>query len=388
MPGWLVLMGALAALGPLAIDMYLPSFPAIVEGLNTTQGQVERTLASYLFGMALAQMIYGPLADRYGRKPPLLGGLIIFTIASVGCTLTGDIEHLTLWRIAQAFGGAAGMVIPKAVIRDNFSTRDAAKAMSLLMLIMGVTPILGPILGGQILLFVGWRGIFGLMAIGGALLLLASLLTMRETLAPQNRAPLRVSSIAGNYWQLLRDRQFICFSLSGACGSAGLFTYISGTPRVVMGVYGVAPTYFGFIFGLGAAALILAAQVNARLLDRHTTEKLLKLALISVVVSSAAALALTLLGLLTLPLLMVCLMGFMASQGFVNPNAAALALSRQGMRLGVASALMGTLQMLFGALAGLAISQWQSDTALPLTGILAISTVLSWLFGRIGLRAA
>lgn len=380
-------MGALAALGPLAIDMYLPSFPAIVEGLNTTQGQVERTLASYLFGMALAQVVYGPLADRYGRKPPLVGGLVIFTIASIGCTLTGDIEHLTMWRVAQAFGGAAGVVIPKAVIRDNLGTRDSAKAMSLLMLIMGVTPILGPILGGQILIFVGWRGIFGLMTIGGILLLLASLLTMRETLAPENRTALRIPIIAGNYWALLRDRQFICFSLCGASGSAGLFTYISGTPRALMGVYGVDPAHFGFAFALGAVALITAAQVNARLLDRHGPEKLLKMALASVVISSLAALTLTLLGQLTLSLLMLCLVGFMASQGFVSPNATALALARQGQRLGVASALMGTLQMLFGALAGLAISQWQSETALPVTGVLAVCTILSWLFGRIALRS-
>ncbi|TAL75744.1 MAG: Bcr/CflA family efflux MFS transporter [Burkholderiaceae bacterium] len=381
-------MGALSALGPLAIDFYLPAFPSIVAGLNATQGEVERTLASYLFGLSLAQMAYGPLADRFGRKAPLIGGLAIFTISSIGCTLTGDITHLTLWRVAQAFGGAAGMVIPKAVIRDNFDTRDASKALSLLILIMGVTPILGPVLGGQILLVTGWRGVFGLMAAGGGVLLLMAVFTMRETLPPEKVIALRVPIIAKNYWGLLRDRQFMCFSMAGAFGSAGMFTYISGTPRVLMGIYGVSAQHFGYIFALGAISLIGASQVSARMLDRYSPEKLLKVAQVSIVLTTIAGLVLTMLNVLTLTLLMICLMGFMASQGFVSPNAAALALARQGMRLGVASALMGTLQMLCGALAGLAISDWQSTTALPLTGILAVCALMSWLFGRIALHNA
>src|SRR5690554_2741753 len=159
-PGWLLLMGLLTALGPLATDMYLPAFSAMAGDLNTSHGHIERTLASYLFGLALAQLFYGPLADRYGRKKPLLLGLAVFIIATVGCASATDINHLIVWRIAQAFGGAAGMVIPRAVIRDNFNTRDASKALSIVMLIMGATPILAPILGAQMLLFADWRWIF------------------------------------------------------------------------------------------------------------------------------------------------------------------------------------------------------------------------------------
>src|SRR5690606_19984425 len=344
-PGWLLLMGALTALGPLAIDMYLPSFPAIVQGLGASQGQVERTLASYLLGLAMAQIVYGPLADRYGRKRPLMAGLVIFTIASVGCAFTRDIEHLTSWRVVQALGGAAGMVVPRAVVRDNLNTRDAAKALSLLLRIMGVTPILGPILGGQVLFIAGWRGIFGIMALVGALLLYMTARHMHETLPPEKAVPLHILTIARNYWGLLRDRQFICYALAGGLGGAGIFTYISGSPRVLINIYDIQPQYFGFLFGLCAASLIFSSQFSARLLDRHPPERLRKRAQIGVVVITFAALALTLAGWLTLPLLMLCLMGFMASQGFVNPNAAALALSRQGHRLGVASALMGGVQM-------------------------------------------
>lgn len=381
-------MGALTALGPLAIDMYLPSFPSIAENLGATQGQVERTLASYLVGLALAQMIYGPLADRYGRKPPLIAGLVIFIAATVGCAFTGDIEHLTLWRVAQALGGAAGMVIPRAVVRDNLDTRDAAKALSLLLLIMGVTPILGPIIGGQVLLLTNWRGIFGIMVFAGIVLLVMVVRNMQETLPPEKVVPLRVSTIARNYWGLLRDRQFICYALAGGLGGAGIFTYISGSPRVLINIYGVAPQYFGLLFGLCSGSLIISSQISARLLDRYPPEKLLKFAQMAVVIVTLTGLLLTLTGWLTLPLLVLCLMGFMASQGFVNPNAAALALSRQGHRLGVASAMMGAVQMVCGAIAGISISQWQASTALPLTGILAICTALSWLFGVMARRAA
>ena len=381
-------MGLLSALGPLAIDMYLPAFPAMVHSLNTTQGQVELTLASYLLGLAAAQMFYGPFADRFGRKKPLLMGLVIFIVASVGCSLANDIDHLIWWRIAQAFGGAAGMVIPRAVIRDNFETRDAAKALSLLILILGVTPILAPILGGQMLIFSSWRSIFGFMAFVGVLLLIAVARTMRETLPPENAIPLRLGIIGRNYWGLLRDKKFLCYSLAGGFGSAGLFTYIAGSPRVFIDIYHVDPKYFGVLFGLNAAALIFTSQVSARLLNRHAPETILKKAQIGIVCMSLLGLFFTLAGWLTLPLLMVCLMGFMASQGFVNPNAAALALAHQGKRLGVASALMGTLQMLCGALAGTTISVWQSSTPLPLTGMLAFFAFLSWLFGRIATRAA
>lgn len=386
-PRWLILMGLLTALGPLAIDMYLPAFPAIADGLRTTPGHIERTLASYLFGLAMAQLFYGPFADRYGRKKPLVAGLLIFITASIGCAFTSDIEHLTWWRVAQAFGGAAGIVIPRAVIRDNFDTRDASKALSILMLVMGVTPILAPILGGQVLTFGSWRWIFGIMTICAVGLLIAVVLTMKETLRPERVIPLGFGIIGHNYLALLRHKKFICYTLAGGFGSAGMFAYIAGSPRVFIEIFNVDPRHFGILFGINAAALIIAAQVSARLLNRYSPEAVLKKAQISLVAMTLVALALTLTGLITLLLLMLCLVGFMASQGFVNPNAAALALAEQGKRLGVASALMGTLQMLCGACAGLAVSVWQSPSPLPLTGMLAACACLSWLFGRIALKA-
>lgn len=388
LPPWLILMGALAAIGPLAVDMYLPSFPAIATDLGVQQGLVEQTLATYLLGLALAQLCYGPLADRYGRKIPLLGGLALFVAASLGCASAATIDQLALWRIVQAFGGAAGMVIPRAVIRDHLDTRDAAKALSLLMLVMGVMPILAPLMGAQALLLGSWRTIFHIMAAIGIALWLAVLLSMRESLDPEHVSRFTPRIMASTYLDLLRHKAFMGYALAGGFGSAGLFAYISGSPRVFIVLYGIDPQYFGLLFGLNAAVLIVASQLGARLLNRHTPAVLLKWSLRAMGLVAPVALLLALTGLINLPLLMLCLMCFMASLGFVGPNAAALALTEQGRRLGMASALMGGLQMLCGALSGLAMSTWHTDTPLPLAGILALCATLALLSGRFAARVA
>jgi len=383
LPGWLILMGALTAIGPFAIDMYLPAFPTIAADLGVPRGDVERTLAAYLIGLAMVQVVYGPMADRYGRKPPLLVGLALFMVASLGCALAGSVEALTGWRVVQAMGGAAGIVIPRAVIRDHYETHEAARAMSLLMLIMGVAPILAPLAGGQLLAHGSWRGLFWVMVAGGALLFVAVLRIMTESLAPERAVPLRWHTILANYRGLLAHRGFMSHALAGGFGQAGMFAYIIGSPRVFIELYGVPPQYYGLLFGTNAAALIVCSQISARLLRTHTPRQLQRRALHSLACASLVALALALGGWMTLPLLMPCLIAYMGSQGFVNPNSAALALAEQGKRLGAASALLGTLQLSCGALAGFAVSAWQTDSALPLTATLAACACLSWLAGRV-----
>jgi DHA1 family bicyclomycin/chloramphenicol resistance-like MFS transporter len=185
LPGWLLLMGALTAIGPVSIDMYLPAFPDMATSLGATSGQVERTLAAYLIGMAGAQLIYGPLADRFGRKPPLYGALLVYILASAGCALAPTVEFLTICRVIQAMGGAAGMVISRAVVRDHYSTQEAARALSMLMLVMGIAPILAPLVGSQVLALVGWRGIFALITFAGIALLIAVSRIMVESLPPE-----------------------------------------------------------------------------------------------------------------------------------------------------------------------------------------------------------
>lgn len=381
-PPWLILMGLLTALGPLAIDLYLPAFPLIATDLNTSEASIERTLASYLFGLALAQLFYGPISDRFGRKPPLVFGLTLFSIASMVVAFSQDVEHLTLWRIAQAFGGAAGLVMPRAVIRDQLDTRDAAKALSIIMLIMGATPILAPIVGGQILHFSSWRSLFYIMTFCGVALLVATLVFMRETLDPKHVTTLHPKIIFMNYKELFKHQGFLFYSLAAAFGSAGMFAYISGSPRTFITVFEIPVAWFGALFGLNAFCLILASQIGVRLLNFASPSRLLRLAQNTQLSIVLFGLICTFFGIMNVYGMMAMLMGFMACQGIISPNAAALALSEQGRRLGAASALMGTLQMLCGALAGLAISSWQQLSPLPLATVLALCVIISWFSGR------
>ncbi|SPU53721.1 Bcr/CflA family multidrug efflux MFS transporter [Bordetella trematum] len=388
LPGWLILMGALTALGPFSIDMYLPAFPAMADHLAVPRGDVERTLAAYLVGLAMAQIVYGPIADRYGRKLPVIVGLVLYIVASLGCALASDVQTLSIWRVVQALGGAAGVVIPRAVIRDHYDTQDAARALSLLMLIMGLAPILAPLIGGQLLAFMGWRSLFWLMALAAVALLISVLRIMKESLSADRVVPLRWNTIFGNYGALLRHRRFLAHSLSGGFGQAGMFTYIIGSPRVFIELYGVPAHYYGLLFGANAAALIVGSQISARLLRRLPPATLQRNAQRALAIVGLGGLALALSGTMDLTVLMVCLLGYMFCQGFVNPNSAALALAEQGHRLGAASALLGTLQFSCGAMAGLTISLWQTDSVLPLATVLAACGCLSWAAGCIARKKA
>lgn len=387
LPGWLILMGALTAIGPLSIDMYLPAFPAIASGLGAQSSEVERTLAAYLSGMACAQLIYGPLADRFGRKPPLYGALILYIIASAGCALATSVEVLTICRIFQAMGGAAGMVIPRAVVRDHYSTQEAARALSMLMLIMGIAPILAPVVGAQILAWVGWRGIFVTITLCGIALLWTLSKVMVETLAPEKQIKLSWGNIFRTYGGLLLHRRFMAFALSGGLASATMFSYIVGSPRLFIEHYGVSPQTYGLLFGMNAASLIVGSQVCARLLKHHSPMKILPWALGGMMTAGLVALLFALTHLASLQSVMGCMLVFMFCYGFVGPNSAALALSDQGHQLGSASALMGTLSISCGALAGLLVSLMQMPGPMPLALSMAGCTTLACLSGALARRA-
>ena len=308
LPGWLLLMGALTAIGPVSIDMYLPAFPEMATNLGATGSQVERTLAAYLIGMAGAQLIYGPLADRFGRKPPLYGALLVYILASAGCALAPTVEFLTVCRVVQAMGGAAGMVISRAVVRDHYSTQEAARALSMLMLVMGIAPILAPLLGGQVLAITGWRGIFAVITLAGIALLIAVSRIMVESLPVEKQVALSWGHIFRTYWGLATHRRFVAFALSGGMGSATMFGYIVASPRLFIEHFGVSPQAYGFIFGLNALSLIVGSQVSARLLKTYRPEKLLPWALRAMMAAGLSALALSLLGWVTMPLIMLCMM--------------------------------------------------------------------------------
>ncbi|PUA17999.1 Bcr/CflA family multidrug efflux MFS transporter [Glaciimonas sp. PCH181] len=375
LPGWLILLGALTAIGSLSIDMYLPSFPTIAKDFGVGSNLVQLTLASFLVGLAVGQMFYGPLSDHFGRKPPLYFGLGLYTLASIACLFAPDVTTLIFARFMQGLGGCAGMVVGRAVIRDRMGAAGSAKAFSLLMLVMGIAPILAPLIGGGVLALWGWRVIFGGLAVFGLVCLIAIHTTMKETLDRQHTAPLHLGRVLKQYGGLMLDRQFVAYTLCGGLLQAGMFAYITGSPFVLIELHGIKPENFGWVFGTNAFGLIAASQINARLVGKLSPDAILGRALW---LPAGLMLGITLLvaaGVNSLPLLLVGFFGFLACYGFISPNASAIALSQQGRQAGTASALMGTLQFSLGILAGVSMSLWHDGTALPLMTVMTLCGV-------------
>ncbi|WP_432260531.1 Bcr/CflA family multidrug efflux MFS transporter [Cupriavidus sp. TMH.W2] len=388
-PAWLLICGSLMAIAPLSIDMYLPSFPSLAGDLGVDIGQVQLTLGTFLVGLALGQAFYGPFSDRFGRKPPLYVGLCLYVLAAIGCALARNVESLMLWRFLQALGGCAGMVMARAVIRDRLEAHESARAFSSLMLVMGVAPILAPIIGGTILTVSGWRAIFWVLAVAGLLILLVVHLRMEESLDRRHAVPLRLGTVAKSYAELLRDREFLGYSLSAGFGSAGMFAYISGSPFVLIELHGIAPSHYGFVFGANALGLITMSQLNARLVRGRSLDHVLGGALLAAFAAGLALAVAALAGVAVLPVLLAGFFVFIGALGCVSPNASALSLAHQGHRAGTASALMGTLQFSLGTLGGAAVSVWRDGTALPLGVVMAVcgaGAVLMRYYGRSGTR--
>lgn len=389
LPLYLVLLlGSLSAFGPMSIDMYLPAFPALATSLGTTPGMVAYTLSAFFIGLSVGQLVYGPLADRFGRRTPLLVGLFIFVLASVGCAFAPNIEALIAMRVLQALGGCAGMVISRAAVRDMFDQQTSARVFSMLMLVMGVAPILAPFLGGLVLDAAGWRGIFWSLAAFGAACLAAVALKLPETLSPDRRVRLSAAEIGRVYGRLLGHRGFVGFALAGAFAQAGMFAYIAGSPFVFISLHHVPANMYGVLFGLNAAGLIGASQLNGHLLKRHASMTLLVRAL-GFAASMAAVLAVNAVtGWGGFVGLLVPLFGFLASLGFITPNTMAAALGTQHSHHGQASAMLGTIQFAIATLAGVAIGALQDGTARPMGLTIAVCGLLGLTFCLLSTRRA
>lgn len=371
---WLVLLALLTAIGPMSIDAYLPSFPILESELGQSGGSAEWTLAAFFVGMAVGQLAYGPFSDRFGRKPPLYVGLSLYTVAAIGCSTADSLYTLMAWRLLQGLGGCAGMVIARASVRDRLEGRQAAEAFSLMVLVMGLAPMLAPLAGGWVLQWLGWRAIFELLAVFGVLLLLGTRFLLEETRQP---TPSTLSSVLQTYAALLRDREFMGYTLLGGLLSAGMFAYISGSPAVLMELHDLPAQRYGILFGLNALGFVAASQVNARLLRRFTPQQLLSggstLALFSVGAMMLAELRGGA-GLLMLP---AGFLLYLVSLGFTNPNSTALALASQREHAGSASALLGTLQFLLGTLSGAVLGWLATTSALPLLSVMAVCATLA-----------
>lgn len=358
------LLGALTALGPLGVDMYLPAFPAMAADLAASPAAIQQSLAAFLLGLAAGQVAMGPLADRFGRRPPLFLGLVLFAAASAGCALAASAEALTALRGLQALGGCAGMVVARAMVRDLCDERGAVRMMAMLMLVMGAAPILAPLLGAAMLAGFGWRAIFWALALYACAALLLSVLFLRESLPPERRRRDGPAAILLVYARILRDRRFLAHALAGAVPMLGLFAYLVASPQVLMGQHGLGPTQYGIAFGANAFGLILASQVVARLARRHPPRILLVRALFACALAGLTVPAAA--GTGALAPLLAGLFLYMSVMGAVLPLASALAMAPMGRVAGSASALIGTLQFGGGAAVGLGLGALGAATAWPL----------------------
>lgn len=363
--GLVALLGSLTALAPLGIDMYLPSLPAIGDDLDASAAQTQGTVAAFLAGMAIGQFFYGPASDRFGRRAPLLVGVGIFIAASVWCALAASAEALLAARFVQALGGCAGAVVARAAVRDRFDHTETARMLSLMMLIMGLAPILAPLLGGFLLELGGWRLNFWAIAGFGVAIWLAAFLRLTESRSEDTARLARSEHPLRSYLALFRNRRLLGYALAGGLNGAVLFTYISSSPELLIGTYGITPSAFGWAFGVNAVGVIGANQVNRWLLRRRTPDQVLARASLVAVVFAILLAGAALLGggaLVVLPLLFLLL----ASYGFMQGNTMAGALSVDPLRSGSTSALLGGLSFALGAGASTLAGTFHDGTPRPM----------------------
>lgn len=380
------ILGLLTAIGPFSIDMYLPAFPSIAAGLHTNVAQVMLSLSSFFIGISAGQLVYGPVLERFGRKKPLYIGLLIYLVASVGCAFTVSVNSLIAFRFLQAIGSCAGMVTSRAIVRDLFEVKDNAKVFSSLMLVVAVSPIIAPTLGGYVTAALGWRYVFAMLIIVDLIIIACVYFLLPESKQPDPNHSLRPKAIARNFFTILIHPQFYVFALTGAVAASGLYAYISGSPQVFINMFGVNEKQYGWIFAIIAVGIISASQVNSVALVKHSGEKIVHRALLfqSLVGITLASLSIFNLNELYTTIFLMFL--YLCCQGFIFPNASAMTLAAFGHNAGNASALMGAIQMGIGATASALVSILQNGTALPMSGVMAFCSVSAFLIFTLGKR--
>lgn len=370
-PLLILILGLLSAIGPFSIDMYLPGFPTIAADLDTTVDTVSYSLSSFFIGICLGQLICGPLLDRFGRKRPLYIGLVIYIIASLGCALSNSAEQLIVFRFVQALGGCVGMVAPGAIVRDSFPAKENAKIFSLLILILGVSPIIAPTVGSLVIASYGWHAVFVVLSIITGLLLVVVIFFLPESKQPDPSMSLRPKPILKSFLQVLKQPQFFTYALSGAIAAAGLFAYLAGSPFVFMTLFKMSEQQYGWIFGFVAAGLIISSQLNNLLLRKYDSAQIIRAVLVVQTIIGLLLCFGTIFNWLSLYTTIGLIFLFLSCQGFSFPNSAALSLAPFTKEAGSASALMGAFQMAFGAAASALVGLINNGTAIPMTSVMA-----------------
>lgn len=384
----LFILGGLSAVGPFSIDMYLPGFPQIAADLDTHLIRVGYSLTSYFIGICVGQLIYGPLMDRFGRKKPLLAGISLYILTSLGCMFSPSIDTFIGLRALQALGGCVGMVASRAIVRDLFLPHETAKIFSLLMLMTGVAPIVAPTVGGMVAASLGWQAIFLILALLGSLLLLSVKLFLPESKSPDDSVSLKPLKMLARYRDLTRNSRFLTYVLASAALSCGLYAYIAGSPAIYMKLFGLSEQQYGWIYAVNALGLIGGSQLNHLLLRKFKSERV-SFALSLVQVGAGAALVFFaseqffstwgLYGVIFL---------FLMTHGILSPNTSALAINPMGAAAGSASSLMGFIQMLFGSLSTGLVSVLHNGSALPMAQVMLGFALMGFLFLWLGLKNA
>lgn len=378
-----LILGLVSAIGPFAIDMYLPALPEIGESLGASVGAVQASLTAFFLALGLGQLLYGPVSDMFGRKPPMYFGLVLFLLASVGCALAKDIDSLIALRLVQGLGAAACMAVPRAVVRDLHTGHAAARMMSLLMLVFSVSPILAPLAGSGVIALSSWRGVFWVVAAAAAIGLVMVASGLPETRTKQARLDSSLKGALQAYGVLLRDWNYLGLVFIGGCAMSGFFVYLAGSPFVLINHYGLTSTEYSLAFAVNAIAFIGSAQFTGRLGQRFGLPKVVKSAASASGVVMACLLAYYLAGGHELAVLISLYFVASALMGLVIPTTSVLALEAHGAIAGTASALLGTLQMVSGALAMQIVGYFSTGEPLPMvigmaTGAL-MGVALTWL---------
>ncbi|GAB3448150.1 multidrug effflux MFS transporter [Phycicoccus ginsengisoli] len=383
---FVLVLGALIAIGPLTIDTYLPALPSITRDLSASESAVQATLTGILLGMGLGQLLIGPLSDAVGRRRPLIAGIALHIAASLFSAFAPTIQLLTVGRVLQGLGNASVAVVSMAIVRDRFEGNAAATMLSRLMLVMGLAPVLAPTLGGAILQRTSWRGVFVLLAIAGVVLVTIAALALRETLPPERRGPLAPRAVLRTYGSLLRDRTFVGLTLISGLMFATLFSYIGGSSFVLQDIYGLSVAQFGLAFGLNSLGFLTGSQLNPVLLRRYDPQLLVRVGVGIATVAALALLAGAVTGVGGLVGVLVPLWFLLFACGLTLPHTPALALTRHGEAAGTAAAMLGAAQFVIGGAAAPLIGLLGSGSAVPMALVMAVTASLAAVTAALTLR--
>lgn len=380
----ILVLGSLTALGPFSIDMYLPGFTGIAKDLNTSVNNVSLTLSSYFIGISFGQLLYGPLLDKFGRKKPLYIGLIVYILASLACYFVTSIDYFIGLRFIQAVGSCGASVAAMTMVRDLFPIKEIPKVFAKLMLVLGLSPMLAPTLGGYITADFGWHMVFLVLTFMGIGILLASKFFLKSTYIPDTSISLKPKPILGNFMLVLKQPQFYTYAFTGGIAFSGLFTYVASSPAIFMDIFNVDGKTYGWIFAFLSISFIGTSQLNSYLLKKYSSEQLIEKGMkVQLIISIIFALGIYF-HLLNLYGVIAMLFLFLGCLGFCNPNTTALSLAPFDKNAGSASAVMGAIQMGLGSLASVAVGIFVTDSILPVTMIFIGTSLLALVILHLG----